>query len=96
MSEQPERPESVTAASRTDDRVRTLLALRDTLARAIDNCDSLRDLSSLSARLTDVLDQIAELAPIKAEGDPVDEITARRAARGAGSSAGVARPKRSS
>jgi hypothetical protein len=88
----PERPESVTAASRTDDRVRTLVALRDTLARAVDNCDSLRDLSSLSARLTDVLEQIESLRPSEQEeGDPVDEITARRAARGAIPAAGASR-----
>jgi hypothetical protein len=73
-------PESVTAAVQTDDRLTSLVALRDALARAIDGCDSLRDLAALSARLTDVLQQI-EAIPNKAEVSAADEIAARRAAR---------------
>lgn len=73
-------PESVIAAVQTDDRLTSLVALRDALARAIDGCDSLRDLAALSARLTDVLQQI-EAIPNKAEVSAADEIAARRAAR---------------
>lgn len=41
----------------------------------------------LAARLTDVIEQIERLSPAAKEGDPVDEIAKRRAARGAGSAA---------
>lgn len=77
------------------DRLRTLCDLRDLLARQIEACDSLRDLASLSGRLQSVLEQISELEPKKAEGDGVDEIAARRAARRSGAAKGAARPKRS-
>lgn len=66
------------------DRRASLEALRDTLATAIDNCDSLRDLAALSARLTDVLIQI-ESMPATAEVSPADEIAERRASRRTGS-----------
>lgn len=79
-------PKSVTEATREDNRLESLKALRDTLARAIDSCDSLRDLAALSARLTDVLAQI-EAIPNKAEVSAADEIAARRAARRSNSSA---------
>lgn len=69
-------------------RLEGLIALRDTLAGAIDECDSLRDLSSLSSRLSEVLGQIAELTPTEKAGDPIDEIAARRTARRSGTAAG--------
>ncbi len=85
MAEQLER---VAEVAQTDDHLATLVALRNTLARAIDACDSLRDLASLSARLTDVLNQITAIRPPEqVEGDEIDEITARRASRGASASA---------
>ena len=73
------------------DQLAAVRDLRDLLARQIVGCDSLRDLAALSRQFTDVLAQIEAIAPSKAEVDAVDEITARRAARGAGSAARPAR-----
>ena len=86
-----EQRESVADAARSDDRRRALIALRDKLALSIDVCESMRDLSPLSARLADVLAQIEELTPKTQTGDPVDEIAARRASRGAGPAPSAAR-----
>jgi hypothetical protein len=55
------------------DRLATLRALRDRLSGEIDNCASLRDLASLSQRLMDVLERIAD----EERGQPVEEATAR-------------------
>lgn len=76
------------------DRLQTLRDLRDLLARQIEACDSLRDLASLSGRLQAVLDQIAELEPKKAEGDGIDEIAQRRAARRTSTAKGSSSAKR--
>lgn len=85
--------ETVSAASKTGDRLRALIALRDTLARSIDNCDSLRDLGTLTARMTEVLQQIDSLTPTAKAGDPVDEVAQRRAARRSGAAKSQARAK---
>jgi hypothetical protein len=82
-------------SAESGDRLATLRDLRDLLAIQIEACDSLRDLASLSGRLQAVMDQIAELEPQKVEGDGVDEITARRAARRASSPKNPSRSKRS-
>lgn len=84
----------VLGAARSDDRLKTLVSMRDTLAAAIDDCDSLRDLASLNKQLMDVLKEIAELQPEEKAGDPVDELSARRAARRAGSASGKGRASR--
>lgn len=84
-------PESVSVAVASDDRHRSLVALRDTLARAIDTCESMRDLAALSRQLTEVLEQI-EGVPDKAEVSAADEVAKRRTARRAGSP-GSARAK---
>lgn len=63
------------------DRAATLMALRDEIAAQIDATDSGRDVAALSRQLTDVLMQIEKVAPTKATGDPIDEISQRRAAR---------------
>jgi len=67
-------------------RLESLEALRSTLARSIDSCDSLRDLSSLSARFQAVLAEIDEIRPPEKKGDTIDEIAARRASRGSSAS----------
>jgi hypothetical protein len=75
------------------DRLESLRALRDVLARAMDSSDSGRDIAALANRLTDVLQQIevAEKASAPVKGTPLDELRAKRSRRGAG--AGVrARP----
>lgn len=73
-------PETVAEAVQ-ETRLAGLIALRNTLARNIDACDSLRDLAALSGRLQAVLEEIAQLEPPKVEGDGVDEIAQRRATR---------------
>lgn len=76
-----ESPRSVLGAARTDDYLKTLIAMRDMLARSIDECESMRDLASLNKQLADVLKLIDELKPAEQVGDVVDEIAQRRAAR---------------
>ena len=61
--------------AKSGDRLYTLRALRDYLARALDDTDSARDQASLSARLTDVLIQIQELTPPnEEERDDIDDL----------------------
>lgn len=86
----------VLSAAQSGNRLQALIALRDTLANAIDTCESMRDLSSLSRQMADVLAQIAELAPEEKKGDAVDEIAQRRAARRSGATKGQTRSKRPS
>lgn len=85
---------AVSEAAASGNRLVALEALRDTLATAIDECDSKRDLAALSRQLTDVLAQI-ESSPSSAEVSAADEVAQRRASRRAGA-AGAARSKRSS
>ena len=59
------------------------MAIRDRLAADLDGCDSMRDVSSLAARLADVLEQIDSM-PNRAEVSAADEIAARRASRRSG------------
>lgn len=79
----------------TGDRLKTLHDLRDLLARNIESCESLRDLSPLTGRLQSVLAEIDELTPKEAAGDGIDEIAKRRSARRSGTAKGQARAKRS-
>lgn len=60
VPEEPVPPTLSEAAESGDERAQ-LEALRRILAKAIDNCASLRDLASLSNRYQDVLRQIKEL-----------------------------------
>lgn len=64
--------------------------MRDRLARSIDVCDSMRDLATLSEKLSNILSAIAEL-PEGREASAADEIAARRATR----RSGTKRPARS-
>lgn len=84
--------ESASSGNRLD----TLRDLRDLLASEIVGCESPRDLAALSGRFQAVLDQIAVLEPKKVEGDGVDEIANRRAARRASATKGPTHAKRSS
>ena len=73
----------LTAAAVSGDRVSTLAALRDLLAAEIERSESSRDVAALSRQLTMVMGEIADLAPPAAKkGTPLDELRARRAARG--------------
>lgn len=85
----------LTESAASGDRLAALRDLRDLLAAQIVGCESLRDLAALSGRLQAVMDQIAALEPPKAEGDGVDEITARRTARRASAAKSSSRAKRS-
>lgn len=87
MSNAPEpQPERLTA----------LEVLRDTLAASIENCESLRDLASLSREYRAVMAEIDDLAPPEKKGDAIDEIAQRRAARRSTSTKSTGRAKRTS
>ena len=66
-----------------DGRLATLQALRDRLARDIDQTTSKRDVASLALRLQSVLADIDEIEGGSANpaSSPADEIAARRRAR---------------
>ena len=84
MSNTPEQqPERLTA----------LEVLRDTLAASIENCESLRDLASLSREYRAVMAEIDDLAPPEKKGDAIDEIAERRAARRSTATKGAGRAK---
>lgn len=63
----------------------TLVALRDRLARDLDQTTSKRDVAPLALRLQSVLAEIAEIDGGSASAAPsvADELAARRRARGA-------------
>lgn len=72
-------PDGLAATAATGDHAATLRALRDRLARQIDESDSGRDVAALAARLADVLDKLAAL-PAERKGTALDELSQRRAA----------------
>ena len=84
----------MTTSEPLPDRLVALLALRDTLSASIAECDSMRDLASLSREYRAVMAEIDALAPPEKKGDAVDEIAERRAARRAGAAKGSARAQR--
>ena len=76
--------DGLVAAASSGSRLVALRALRDRLARDLDETDSKRDVASLSQRLMDVLVQIDELGGGVAEVKPetrLDEFTKRLAER---------------
>ena len=73
-------------SARLDD----LKAMRELLWTSLNEADPDKR-APLFARLESVIGQIESLSPNVKAGDPVDEIAKRRAARGAGSSAGASR-----
>ena len=70
---------SVAEAAQSGDSMAALVALRDTLAQAIDGVGAKRDLAALSRQLTDVLAKIDAHRP--AVRTPADELKAKRAKR---------------
>lgn len=74
-------PEPLAAVVGAGDRRASLVALRDFLARALDETESKRDVAALVARLTDVMDKI-EALPAPVEGTALDELARRRVADG--------------
>lgn len=84
---------SLADAAESGCRATALEALRDRLARDLDDCVSARDVASLAARLMDVLAQLADLGvgvDVVEEVTAVDEFTARLKARSVSASAGGA------
>lgn len=79
--------QSLSDVVRAGDLVASLEALRDEIAADLEACQSMRDKAPLYMRLVDVLARIEDARPIKAKGDAVDEIAARRSARRSGTSA---------
>lgn len=70
----------------SDDFLTALRATRDAIVSDLGNCESMRDKAAFYARLESVLKLIEQATPETLKvGDPVDEITARRASRGAAS-----------
>lgn len=70
---------SLEGAAEVGSRVDALKELRKLLARAIDECESKRDLSSLSARFMTVVEQIEAAegsAGVASKADPVELILA--------------------
>ena len=63
--------------ARRGDRLKSLEALRDYLARSLDETESARDRAALAARFADVLAQIDELAPPVKEVDPLASLVIR-------------------
>jgi hypothetical protein len=80
-------------------RLEDLIELRDALRPQVLDVHSehgLQGVSGLVGQYVKILAEIEELEPKKAEGDGVDEIAARRAARRSGPAKSSARAKRSS
>lgn len=77
----PERPPKVLEAAQSGDRLKTLIALRDKLALAIDSGGyEASELSQLALRLQRVLADIHELGGAGKEEEP-DVLAARRDAK---------------
>lgn len=64
----------------TDGKKETLIALRDTIARTIDDCSSGRDMAALSKRLMEVMDEIEAIEQSEKEREtPMSRRKAKRA-----------------
>jgi hypothetical protein len=63
-------------------RLARLITTRDQLAQALADGPSGRDLPNMSREYRQVLREISVIEAVKEEPDAVDEITARRAAKG--------------
>ena len=68
--------------SRKGSRLEQLKKLRDTLARSIDNCESMRDMAALSRQYRETIREIEEIGGAQNSGDEISEILAERQADG--------------
>lgn len=77
---------SVSEAASSGDRLAALEAVRDRIARELDETAAARDVASLQKGLRETLAEIDELRGAEAEGPvtALDELVARRANRKAG------------
>ena len=85
------RSRSLPAAARSGDRLAALRSLRDRLATEIHQCASARDVAGLAKQLRDTMGEIATLTAgtvATKESDTFDELSRRRADRGADSTGG--------
>lgn len=71
----------LTDAARSNDRRKTLLALRDKLASTIEACESGRDIAALSKRLMEVMAELDSLPDPSAPKNPIRAARARAASR---------------
>lgn len=79
------RPKKVLTAVQTNDEREVLVALRNNIAKRIDECESGRDLAALSKRLMEVVDRLKTLPnPDENELNPVQAARARVEARDGG------------
>ena len=60
--------DNLVSATKSGDRRRTLVALRDRIAETIVSCESGRDMAALSKRLMEVMDEIDSM-PSEVEED---------------------------
>lgn len=74
----------------SDDYLVALRATRDAILADLDGCESYRDRAALYSRLESILTKIDAASTKKAAddkpNDPIDELAARRAARGGATS----------
>lgn len=80
-----QQPESLSAVVAAGDMRDSLIAVRDLLARSLEQCDSMRDLAALSRQLTSVMTQLDAL-PDATEVSRADDLKAKRDARRSGTS----------
>lgn len=64
--------------SRKGNRLEQLKKLRDTLAKAIDTCESMRDLAALSRQYRETIREIEEIEGAKDDTDEIGAILAQR------------------
>lgn len=68
--------------SKGGDRLTQLVELRNIIADAIDKCDSMRDLASLSRQYRETLDEIEAIEDAGERGDQIAELLSRHNAAG--------------
>lgn len=64
--------------SRKGSRLEQLKKLREMLAKAIDTCESMRDLAALSRQYRETIREIEEIEGADNDGDEIGEILAER------------------
>ncbi len=74
------RPKKVATAARSGSRRDTLIALRDHLAKRIDECESGRDSAALTKRLMEVMDELETLTDPNARTKTAVEIAREKVA----------------
>lgn len=74
------RPKKVATAARSGSRRDTLIALRDHLAKRIDECESGRDSAALTKRLMEVMDELETLPDPNAKTKTAVEIAREKVA----------------